>query len=75
MDFELILLLVMWPLGAYQGWQTLTAKNNEWLNTMEPLNLVVKVSMCVVLGLFFALGKIIKFALNVVFGMIRLFSF
>ena len=50
----------IWAWGAYEGWKTLTAKNNEWLNTKEPLNIVVKVALCVVLGYVFFLVKAIR---------------
>lgn len=57
---------VLWIWGAYEGWKTLTAKNIEWLNTKEPLNIVVKVALCIVLGFAFAALKIIKLAWHIV---------
>lgn len=60
---ELIISLALLAWGAYEGWKWLTAKNNEWLNTKEPLNMIVKGVLCVVLGWFFAAWKVFKVAL------------
>lgn len=65
MFIENIIWLALWAWGAYEGWKTLTAKNNEWLNTKEPLNIVVKVALCVVLGIVFVIVKLFKFSLKI----------
>ena len=63
---EWFVTLALVPWCAYEGWKWLTAKNNEWLNTKEPLNIVVKIILCVVLGWFFAAWKVFKLALHFV---------
>lgn len=55
-------ILCIW--GACGAWKWLTAKNNEWLNTKEPLNIVVKVALCVALGWLFVAWQAAKFALE-----------
>ena len=58
-----ILSLALWVWGIYEGWKWLTAKNYEWLNTKEPLNIIVKGALCVVLGWLFGAWKVCKLAL------------
>lgn len=60
------ILLVVWVWGSYEGWKKLTAKNNEWLNTKAPLNIIVKVALCVVLGLGFAIAKWVQISLYII---------
>ena len=62
---------ILWAWGAYEGWKTLTAQNNEWLNTPEPLNIIVKVALCIVLGLFFAIIKLVKVGIYIAVHLAR----
>lgn len=63
-----IILLLVWAWGAYEGWKKLTEQNNEWLNTKEPLNIVVKLAICVVLGFVFFVIKSVQIGLRIAQG-------
>ena len=51
---------------GFVGWKRLTAKNNEWLNTREPLNMIVKGALSVVLGWLFLFWEVFKFTLRMI---------
>ena len=59
----IIVLLALWGWGAYKGWSTLTGKN-EWLDRKEPVSYIVKGVVCVVLGIFFAIWKLLNLAMK-----------
>ena len=63
----------LWAWGAYEGWKALTDQNNEWLNTMDPLNVIVKLAICIVLGLVFAVVKIFKIGVYIALWLVRTF--
>ena len=73
MDLLDLIGLAIWAWGAYEGWLKLTAQNNEWLNTKAPLNIVVKLAICVALGFVFFIMKSIQIGLEIARAMIGLF--
>ena len=62
--FSLVGFLVFFAFCGYLGWKRLTAKNNEWLNTKEPLNMIVKGILSVVFGWLILCLETFKFALR-----------
>lgn len=69
MDIISLIELALWAWGAYEGWKTLTAKNNEWLNRKAPLNIIVKLALCVILGFVFLCVKALQFTLQLFRGL------
>ena len=62
---ETLIIVAIWLWGAYKGWGILTGKM-EWLDKKEPVNLIVKGSICIVLGAIFGFCAIFKFCWKLV---------
>ena len=56
--------------GTYLGWQKLSASDNEWINTKEPLNIVVKIAMSILSGTVVAVVQLVKLGLRLAIGII-----
>ena len=60
---SVVLVAVVWFFGAYKGWKTLTGVN-EWLDRKQTSSYIVKGFICMLLGIFFAIGWILKLAFS-----------
>jgi len=49
--------------GAYKCWNALTGRS-EWLDQKAPVSYIVKGAICLVLGVFYAIWKLINLALK-----------
>ncbi len=67
---ETLIIVAIWIWGAYKGWGFLAGKV-EWLDRKEPVNLIVKGSICIVLGALFGLLAIFKFGWQIVSFVLR----
>lgn len=66
MDFLTIICIVLWLWGAYKGWGIVGGWNWEWINRKEPLNYIVKGAFCILLGFWFVVIQLIKFAMKLI---------
>lgn len=66
MDFVTIICILIWLWGSYKGWGMISNKDWEWLNRKEPLNYVVKGAACILLGFWFVVIQLIKFAMKLI---------
>lgn len=66
MDFVTIICILIWLWGSYKGWGMISNKDWEWLNREEPLNYVVKGAACILLGFWFVVIQLIKFAMKLI---------
>ena len=60
-----IALAAVWAWGAYMAWNKLTEKNNEWLNTKEPLNIIAKLALSIVMGFWQFVKVSVKIGLKI----------